>query len=150
MWQRIATPPAYAQSSAKTDAWSETPCSSFQLNLRDDTPIECGYVTVPLRHADPDGPTIRLAVVVLPAVDADPAADPLFMAQGGPGASTIDTFAEYLATDNDLRPTTNRDIVLWDQRGTLYSSPFLHCPEVLNADLQSVLADATPPKSFWQ
>jgi len=107
-------------------------------------------VTVPLRHADPDGPTIRLAVVVLPAVDADPAADPLFMAQGGPGASTIDTFAEYLATDNDLRPTTNRDIVLWDQRGTLYSSPFLHCPEVLNADLQSVLADATPPPDDYE
>jgi pimeloyl-ACP methyl ester carboxylesterase len=58
------------------------------------------------------------------------------MAQGGPGGSTINTYATYLIDDAAKRPTANRNIVLWDQRGTLYSKPALMCPEVGEADLE--------------
>lgn len=42
--------------------------------------FKCGYVTVPERHSQPSGPTIRLAVTTLPSTAKNPAPDPLFMA----------------------------------------------------------------------
>ena len=107
--------------------------------------MSCGFVTVPLRHAQPNGPTIQLATVVLPPIDADRQPDPLFMAQGGPGGSTIDTYANYLIDSPTSRPVRNRDIVLWDQRGTLNSKPALLCPELTAADLREALAGSNPP-----
>jgi len=94
--------------------------------------VECGWLTVPEEHANPAGPTIRLAVVIVKSADADPAPDPLVMLQGGPGGSTIDVFMSVLfplGGDSPLR--RNRDIVLFDQRGTLYSEPALTCPEII-------------------
>jgi hypothetical protein len=61
---------------------------------------------------------------------------PLFMAQGGPGGSTIDTYANALITSPRTRPVRNRDIVLWDQRGTYYSRPALLCPELIAQDVR--------------
>lgn len=93
--------------------------------------LRCGYVHVPERRLgaaiDGDDAGIRLAVVILPATGADPVDDPLFVAQGGPGGSTIDVFVDLLAV-SPLRE--RRDIVLFDQRGTLYSEPNLICTEM--------------------
>ncbi len=89
--------------------------------------FKCGYVTVPLRHDDPTGPTIRLAVAVLPGTNPNPAPDPLFVAQGGPGGSSLELFP-LMMLGSSLR--TDRDIVIFDQRGTLYSEPNLLCPEL--------------------
>lgn len=90
--------------------------------------LRCGYVTVPAEHAKPTGPTIKLAVVVLPARDAKAVApDPLFMLQGGPGGSTIDTYAVMMRV---AAVGASRDIVLFDQRGTGKSQPSLKCDEV--------------------
>jgi pimeloyl-ACP methyl ester carboxylesterase len=136
---------AWAQTGQKLSAWTAVDCSEFKINnLTADSGVDCGYVTAPLKHAEPDGPTIQLAVVILPAVDADKEPDPLFIAQGGPGGSTIGTYADFLITEPNSRQSTNRDIVLWDQRGTLYSKPPLLCPEVSQADLSNALADAAP------
>ena len=83
-----------------------------------------------MRHADKDSPRIKLAVTVLPAADPDQRKpDPLFLAQGGPGGSTISSFAQVLIDDESKRPVRNRDLVLWDQRGTYFSQPRLTCPE---------------------
>ena len=91
----------------------------------------CGFVSVPLRHGDAGSPRIRLAVVVIPALDkAGRQPDPLFLAQGGPGGSTISGFGQVLLDDPAKRPTFNRDLVLWDQRGTYFSQPRLSCREV--------------------
>ncbi len=87
--------------------------------------IECGFLIVPERHLNPDGPTIKLAVAIINSTSANPLPDPFVMAQGGPGGSTIQ-FAQ-LMINSPLR--TNRDIILFDQRGTLNSEPNLLCPE---------------------
>jgi pimeloyl-ACP methyl ester carboxylesterase len=69
-------------------------------------------------------------VVVLPALDqAGRQPDPLFLAQGGPGGSTIGGFGQVLLDDPGKRPSLNRDLVLWDQRGTYFSQPRLVCRE---------------------
>lgn len=94
--------------------------------------VECGWLTVPEEHANPDGPTIRLAVAIIKSADPNPAPDPLVMLQGGPGGSTIDAFMSVLFPLGGNSPLRrDRDIVLFDQRGTLYSEPALTCPEIL-------------------
>ncbi|GAB4430917.1 MAG: hypothetical protein Fur0044_28570 [Anaerolineae bacterium] len=89
--------------------------------------FKCGYVTVPEQHRAPSGPTIRLAVAILPSTAENPAPDPLFMAQGGPGGSSLELFPLFML-NNPIRE--ERDIVIFDQRGTLYSKPNLLCPEL--------------------
>lgn len=91
---------------------------------------ECGYVTVPLRHAAPAGPTIRLPVAILPAQSENPRPDPLFLAQGGPGASAFEVFP-LLVAGSPLNQ--DRDLVIFNQRGTLFAEPDLLCPETLAA-----------------
>lgn len=136
---------AQIQERARSAAWSPVDCATFKLDeLPPDSGVECGYVTAPLRHADPGGPSIQLATVILPSVAADRQPDPLFMAQGGPGGSTIETYARYLIGSPEARPTQNRDIVLWDQRGTLHSKPALLCPEVSQETLRAATSAGEP------
>lgn len=86
--------------------------------------VECGYVIVPLRHAEPDGATLRLAVVVVKANAPNAAPDPLVLENGGPGVpSTVS--APGLAQFDLFRAA--RDMVFIDQRGTGYSQPTLAC-----------------------
>lgn len=89
--------------------------------------FKCGYVTVPEQHHNPDGPSIQLAVAILPSTAKNPAPDPLFMAQGGPGGSSLELFPLFML-GSPIR--AERDIVIFDQRGTLYSKPNLLCPEL--------------------
>lgn len=89
--------------------------------------FECGYVTVPEQHAQPSGRKLRLAVAVLPSLAENPASDPLFVAQGGPGGSSLEIFP-LLMLNSSIR--TERDIVIFDQRGTLYAEPNLLCQEL--------------------
>jgi pimeloyl-ACP methyl ester carboxylesterase len=89
--------------------------------------FKCGYVTVPEQHSDPTGPTIQLAVAILPGSAENPVPDPLFMAQGGPGGSSLELFPLFMLNNPIHR---QRDIVIFDQRGTLYSKPNLLCPEL--------------------
>jgi pimeloyl-ACP methyl ester carboxylesterase len=90
--------------------------------------VECGYLTVPENRQDPNGKTIELAVAIIKSLSPSPYSDPIIMAQGGPGGSTIETYASLLLTDSQLR--NERDIILFDQRGTLYSKPDLFCEEI--------------------
>ena len=89
--------------------------------------IVCGTLTVPLDRADPAGPQVYLAVVVLPAlIPQVKAPDPVIYLEGGPGASAIYRLYNWL--DHPLR--ANRDLILYDQRGTGFSQPVLNCPEI--------------------
>ena len=124
--------PAPAQDALEfSDAWFPEDCGLLKLRVQEPAAALCGFVSVPLRHGDAGSPRIRLAVVVIPALDkAGRQPDPLFLAQGGPGGSTISGFGQVLLDDPAKRPTLNRDLVLWDQRGTYFSQPRLSCREV--------------------
>lgn len=124
-----ATGPAGPDESRFGPEWAPEDCGLFKLP-EDDPALRCGYVSVPLRHGVEGSPRIRLATVVIPALDAAKRRpDPLFLAQGGPGGSTIGAFARALLEDPSRRPVTDRDLVLWDQRGTYFSQPRLQCRE---------------------
>ena len=119
--------PVAAQDGIGTFRAAECP---FELAAGSAT-VSCGYVTVPEFHAKPEGSTIELAVAVISSTAASPAPDPLVMAQGGPGGSTLDLFGPTMAEAGGLGAffLDQRDIVLIEQRGTLYSVPNLVCDE---------------------
>lgn len=81
----------------------------------------CYRVAVPAEWTEPDGSTISLPVVVVPATGPDVLPDPLVVPAGGPGGSMTAVAAQW----SDPR----RDIVLYDQRGTGAAEPSLDCPE---------------------
>lgn len=90
---------------------------------------ECGYVTVPLHHNQPDGATIRVAIAILKASGDNPLPDPMFYLSGGPGSATLNDFSGGV-NPYITRMMSERDLILMDQRGMGYSEPSLNCPEV--------------------
>jgi len=138
-------PPIESSRSANFNA---APCMfDLPIGATEGENIECGYLTVPEHHHDPTGKTIELAVAIIKTNSETPAPDPIFMAQGGPGGSTLDSYADlmfYLPLDPD------RDIVLFDQRGTLHSKPFLDCPEVLTSTIETIGQNLTITESNQQ
>ncbi len=90
---------------------------------------ECGFVTVPLHHDQPNGETIRIAVAILKASGAAPLQDPMLYLSGGPGSATLNNFATG-ANPYIAQMMIQRDLILMDQRGMGYSEPSLNCPEV--------------------
>src|SRR5262245_3849338 len=126
-----------AEPPVRRSAWQQTGRNVFQIKTegRDG---ECGFLTVPRRPTEPTGPAIRLATVIIKSDAEKRAPEPLFIAQGGPGGSSIKSFAQLLVSAPQLRPARNRDLVLWEQRGTFFSRPALLCPEVSKAELEAM------------
>ena len=87
---------------------------------------ECGYVTVPERHENPDSPVIQLPVAISRAPVETAKPDPLILAQGGPGGDAFEVFSILLGASTIPQ---ERDIVIFNQRGTKYAKPDLSCTE---------------------
>ena len=84
----------------------------------------CGSLSVWENRTTRQGRKIDLYVVVLPAQSPDPAPDPVFYINGGPGygaSGAVPGMAQFLA---EIRK--QRDMVFVDQRGIGKSNP-LHC-----------------------
>jgi pimeloyl-ACP methyl ester carboxylesterase len=120
--------------------FEEAPCMfDMPAKWTEGENVNCGYLVVPEEYENPDGPTIRLAVAIIKSSDPNSQPDPIVFLQGGPGGSTIDTYSQVLPTRKNL--PANRDIVLFDQRGTLYSEPALTCPELMDLTIQTLDED---------
>ena len=95
-----------------------------------DTPsgvnITCGMLTVPENRQTDSGTTIQLAVAILGARAGNPLPDPIFYLEGGPGGSALAGIDSWYNSPY----LEQRDIVLFDQRGTGFSQPSLNCPEM--------------------
>jgi pimeloyl-ACP methyl ester carboxylesterase len=128
------SPAAHAATSVRATfgaAWQAVECKTFDVPAAVAAMSDCGYVTVPEQHASPKGRTIQLAVVRIRSTSKRPAADPLFVEQGGPGDSTIGVIVDWaVPTLPELQAVLrSRDLVFVEERGTRYSRPFLSCPE---------------------
>jgi len=118
--------------------WETATCDTFNLPDVIAEISDCGYVTVPELHSQPDGPTIQVAVVRTRSTGESPAPDPFFMEQGGPGGSTLHIFpgAALPALAELQNILATRDMVFVEQRGTFYSRPSLTCPEKVDHDIE--------------
>lgn len=99
--------------------------------------ITCGTLDVPENWDLPDGRQIPLAYLILKSTSAQPHPDPVVFLSGGPGLSALTTAEPWANVFTALRQ--DRDIVLFDQRGTRLSSP-LRC----EAHSQALAIDAAP------
>src|SRR3970040_396136 len=65
----VHSTPARAQDGGGAPRFEPSACP---FEVPEGERVECGALIVPERHANPDGPTIRLAVVILRIVSANP------------------------------------------------------------------------------
>ncbi len=100
-----------------------------------DVDVTCQWLIVPTRRSSDNAFTeqLRLGVVVFRSPNSPQPNVPLLMAQGGPGGATIGTYAAVFAYGLGDDLLNDRDIILFDQRGTGVSLPTLDCPELLDA-----------------
>ena len=108
--------------------FEEAPCP---FDVPANAAVDCGYVVVPEDHGMPDGPSIKLAVVVVKDPSDERQPDPLVLLAGGPGEKVVASAAQtaqFLALF-----AGNRDLILFDQRGVGLSEPSLDCSELVGA-----------------
>lgn len=103
---------------------------AFETSRHGTIAAEVAFFEVPRRHADPDGTTIRLRVVRLPARHTShdtPRPAPIVYLAGGPGGSGVGTARGSRWPVFDAM-RANADVLLFDQRGTGLSEPPPACP----------------------
>lgn len=100
------------------------------------TTVECGYLVVPEKRADPDTDSIRLAVGVFHPPSGATEPDPIVYLAGGPGGSALELL--HLSFERVYRPilAAGRDLILFDQRGVGLSEPALDCPDAYELALE--------------
>ena len=96
-------------------SWPPEPCVVQGIDAR------CGTFVVPENRAKPNGRTIGLHVVVLPAFSKPARKDAVTYLAGGPGDAATEQAADRSQQLSALN--VYRDILLVDQRGTGRSSP---------------------------
>jgi pimeloyl-ACP methyl ester carboxylesterase len=124
-------------------AWSEaalTPCRV--AGIRNE--VQCGVVQRPLNPAQPNGVTIDVHYVVVPAMARRRLPDPVFLLAGGPGQSAIAVAPQLMPVFSRLN--NRRDIVFVDQRGTGRSAP-LECEDPRHLPLAE---QTDPQRQFLQ
>ncbi len=102
---------------------------------------ECARITVPLDYAEPDGKTIKLQLLRVPATDQDAKVGALVVNPGGPGAAGTE-YASQASYAFGKPLLAKFDIVGFDPRGTGSSSP-IDC--LSDDDLDAYLAADPSP-----
>ena len=93
--------------------------------------IRCGYVTVPESRQNPNGAKVQLAVAIFKSPNVQNDVSPVVRLEGGPGGPSLDNWARYITSSNLSTFVFHHDLIMFDQRGTGYSTPSLKCPEIL-------------------
>jgi len=105
--------------------------------------VRCGTFEV-LENPDVQkGRKIKIRFIILPARTENPAPDPIFVFDGGPGVGAADSYEGWANMLHKLRD--EREIVLIDQRGTGDSNPLpCYClgdPEKAQTYLKDILPE---------
>ncbi len=103
--------------------------------------VDCGWLVAPEDRSDPaNGKTVRLHVAIFRSQVAGVPEDPIVYLEGGPGGDALEavpfTFAQAFAPFLE-----SRDFIMFDQRGTGFSSPSLACPETVELAFEQLDLD---------
>lgn len=99
-----------------------------------------GYFEVLENRNKPKGNRIQLPVYIFKSRSKDPKPDPVVYTVGGPGYTSMRA-SQYM---NYYSYLDDRDLILFEQRGTQYARPSLDCPEFSRAIYESNLPGAGP------
>jgi pimeloyl-ACP methyl ester carboxylesterase len=103
--------------------WSDLPAA-----VVDKAPdLRTGYLVVPERRFPSlSQRTVRLPFIIMKSRSASPQADPILFSAGGPGGSSLSA-----ARNRHRNPLLDeRDVILFEQRGTHWAEPSLMSPEI--------------------
>jgi pimeloyl-ACP methyl ester carboxylesterase len=109
-----------------TPRFEDAPCP-FTADERVLAQVRCGYLIVPENRAHPERRQLKLAVAIAKSMSATPRPDPVVLLSGGPGDSFLQRSQRLMDVFAGLR--ADRDLIIWDQRGTGYSEPAF-CPDL--------------------
>jgi pimeloyl-ACP methyl ester carboxylesterase len=128
----------------------ETQLFPFELpeGIIDGKDVIYGYVIVPESHKNQDDKTMKIAVAKFKSHNEKPSPEPLLLLSGGPGESNITSFTKLMGTELGKMLLEKHDIVLIDVRGTYYSQPNLHCPEVFECEKELQKLDMKSDETF--
>lgn len=105
--------------------------------------VDCGWLIAPEDRSNPDnGETVQLHVAIFRTTAEGAPNDPIVYLEGGPGGDALETIP-YAFTQAFAPFTEHRDFIMFDQRGTGFSSPSLECTET--TDLAYELLDDDIP-----
>jgi len=111
------------------------------------TNVECGCVIVPENRSQPDGNQVKIVFAIYRSESRNPEPDPIVYLAGGPGEHALEAVA--LTFDTKFAPlTANRDLIVFDQRGTGYSEPALECPELIKLAYEMLDQDLESEESI--
>lgn len=117
---------ATGQNARYTPTFEAAPCPKTPEPIEALAHARCGFLIVPENRSKPTGRLVRLAVAIVPSRIKPAQPDPIVFMAGGPGeAAILDTPFLVKADVN-----SNRDLIIMNQRGTLYDDPDLNCPEI--------------------
>ncbi len=116
------TDPAFVEDPTfvETDCWWDLPDRPAEVT------VTCGTVDVPADRSDAGSDLITLPIVRVHHEQSDPEAPPVLLLHGGPGGDLLSSAPTAALTSPGL---SDRDVLLWDQRGSGRSEPSLNCPE---------------------
>ncbi len=120
--------PTFPSSAQETPFYESTPC---RFESPPYASVECGDF-----HTE-DGQ--RLHVAIFRTSHPNPAPDPIVYLEGGPGFSPLSA-VPYVFDDVYAPLLLRRDLIIFDQRGTGFSEPALHCPEIENGGAEGIFA----------
>lgn len=119
----------FAQSNKKVPRFEKSECA---VPVPQSERAECGYLIVKEKRAARNNKTIQLPIIILKSENPTKN-DPVLRTFGGPGASSL-----RLVGSRRFSPwLKNRDLIIFEQRGTKYAKPALDCPEVSAANIYS-------------
>lgn len=117
---------ASAQDNAFTPTATTIPCPmALPAGEVEGKTVTCGQISVPEDWANTAGKQITITYALLHSKSQAPFPDPVIYFDGGPGESSLESIAFLSSALGKLRAT--RDVILFDQRGALYSAS-LECP----------------------
>lgn len=126
----------YARASV-TPPWQVAcPYNAGALGAR----LECGRLDVPERSDRPGGARITLPFVIIHSTAAQPQPDPVVFLHGGPGAAPLESL-QTIARFADHPFARERDIILYNQRGSRMTQPALECAAPEDARAQAFVDD---------
>lgn len=112
--------------------------------------VDCGWLVAPENRSDPEnGETVQLHVAIFHSQVEGAPEDPIVYLEGGPGGDALEavpfTFAQAFAPFLE-----SRDFIMFDQRGTGFSSPSLECPETIELAYEQLDVDLALDEALAQ
>ena len=90
---------------------------------------------MPEDRSKPDGRAVRLATAIFRAPGGNPEPDPIIHLHGGPAGAPLFSFQFGEYTGYAALVATNRDVIVFDQRGSGLSEPNLQCSEYVDVNI---------------